>query len=161
MVYITELGRHLLPDPNSSWEVPSNSNLEPQLERVPGGASTPWVRLEFWGLPFTIPGCKLILSVGPQKCSSGTIVTMLVSPCESQDFLYPSGGNWPGPQGSRNSKTHSLSYRKRRPLDLLAAVVRCASRQAVQQAHKSVRGLLLPLKPEQDYFTSFPNISAT
>ena len=46
MVYITELGRHLLPDPNSSWEGPSNSNLEPQLERVPGSASTPWARLQ-------------------------------------------------------------------------------------------------------------------
>ena len=45
-VYITELGRHLLPDPNSSWEVPNDSNLELQMGRVLGGASTPRVRLQ-------------------------------------------------------------------------------------------------------------------
>ena len=45
-VYFTRLGRHIHPDSNSSWEVPSDSNLDSQLGRVPGGASTPPVRLQ-------------------------------------------------------------------------------------------------------------------
>ena len=58
-VYITELGRHLLPDPNSSWEVRSDSNLEPHLGRVPGGASTPWMRLQIGVLGASVYNSRL------------------------------------------------------------------------------------------------------
>ena len=115
-VYVTELGWHLLPDPSSSCQVSSDSNLEPQLGKVPGRASTRQVRLQIGVLGASVYNsrpqidiislrAKMQLWIHFKKCCWFHHVS---------HKIFQTLGDWPGPQGSRNSKTHSLSYHKRR-----------------------------------------------
>ena len=157
------MGRHLHPDSNSRWEVPSDSKLESWLGRVPGGASTPQVRLQFAARRRPVFHTRLHADNNQLTCKFAALVIVinaLVLTRKSWNVLDPQGLARP----SRGKKSQDL-------LSVLSSGLQClltpplwpGCSSAVWHAAsfsvivRSERGLVRPLKPEHDYFTSFPN----
>ena len=112
-------------------------------------------RLQFKGLTFMIPGCKLLQSSACAKKFISGCLNFHKAVCFSLGVirsLRPSE-DWPDLQGLKTSKTHSLSFPQCR-------LTCCAWGRAcnLSRVQADQRPPLLLLKPVQDFFhLNFPN----
>ena len=118
--------------------------------------------MQFKGLTFMIPGCKLLQSSACAKKFISGCLNFHKAVCFSLGVIRSLRPleDWPDLQGLKNSKTHSLSY-------LEYCQTCCVCRQAWNfrlcpgRSEADQRPALLLLKPKQDFLHFiFPNTRA-